>query len=96
LRKNVLVETADGWSGRVLDISAVGLRVSCARLLPEHTQVQATLRFEDDSQVQVKLGVVWTAPVGTRDNAEPEQGLEILEAQKDFYDALPKILPEPR
>jgi hypothetical protein len=81
----------DAFAGEVLDISAVGLRVLVvkARQAPQPGSklLSGTLSLEDGSHIRIKVKVARA----TRDGGNVEVGLEIAEADKSFFDALPKL-----
>ena len=80
----------DGFQAEVLDVSAVGMRVRVtgAKGVEVGAKLWAgMLSFEDGSNVRIKVRVARV----TRDQEHTELGLEIAEADKAFYDALPKL-----
>lgn len=79
-------EADDAFKGEVLDLSAVGMRLHLKRataLEPGRRLYSGTLTFENGAHVRIKVRVVRAS--GT------ELGLEVAEADKTFYDALPKL-----
>lgn len=85
-----LVFTADdGFSGDVLDLSAVGMRmrVKGGTESVSPRQLPGTLRFEDGSSVRIKVRIARAEVIGEFE----ELGLEITEADKSFFDALPEL-----
>lgn len=78
-------EADDLFKGEVHDLSAVGMRVVVRRggATPGKKLLPGTLTFENGANVRIKVRVV-------RANGS-ELGLEIAEADKSFYDALPKL-----
>jgi hypothetical protein len=80
----------DGFSGDVQDLSAVGLRVLCGKvkkLEPGGRLIGGTLTFENGTTVRIKVRVARVS----RESDKTELGLEIAEADKSFYDALPRL-----
>ncbi len=53
--------------------------------------VRGQLELEDGRRIPLRLRVIWANAAGAQGNEAPEVGFEVLEAQKDFYDALPMI-----
>lgn len=87
-----LVFTADeGFKGDVLDLSAVGLRVRVKGGTVEASSrvLGGMLTFEDGRHVRIKVRVARAEVIGEYE----ELGLEISEADKAFFDALPELKP---
>jgi hypothetical protein len=86
--RKLTFQADDGFKGEVLDLSAVGMKVSCKKKAPDvGEKLSGTLTFENGAHVRIKVTVVRSKRVG----GESEVGLEISEADKSFYDALPKL-----
>ena len=83
---------ADGaFGGEVSELSAVGmrLRVKATKAIETDGEVLAgTLTFETGANVRIKVRVARVKP---DDDEHLELGLEITEADKGFFDALPKL-----
>src|SRR5687768_12458842 len=80
----------EGFSGQVLDVSAVGMRlkVTSSKLpAPSNRLWPGTLSLEIGAHVRIKVRVTRVASGG----GGKEVGLEIAEADRAFYDALPKM-----
>jgi hypothetical protein len=80
----------DAFKGEVLDVSAVGMkvRVKAARAVaPSSRLYPGTLTFEDGSHVRIKVTVARAEPAGDF----VDLGLQVAEADKSFYDALPRL-----
>ena len=71
-------------------MSAVGLRVRSPQARPLHALLTGELQFDQDRKAQVKVKVVWTSPEGQGHLL----GLEIVEAGREFYEALPWFSPD--
>jgi hypothetical protein len=88
--RSLRFEADDSFKGDVTDLSAVGLKVICGpkvkKVDPGKT-LSGTLTFENGAHVRIKVKVARV----TRTVEQTEVGLEIAEADKSFYDALPKI-----
>ena len=81
----------DDQHGQVLDLSAVGLRVRTPKAWANGTRVgPLTLTFEDGRRAEVTAVVVW---VKRRDAAAAEMGLDLLEANRDYFDRLAPVRP---
>jgi hypothetical protein len=84
-------EADEAFKGEVLDLSAVGLRVKhrgATSETPGERLYAGTLTLENGAHVRIKVRVV---------RAEgAELGLEIAEADKTFYDALPRLRRDSR
>ncbi len=82
---------ADGlFRGDVTDLSAVGMRLVVKRdkaIEAGEALLAGTLTFEDGSHVRIKVRVARV----TLAAEDAELGLEIAEADKSFYDALPRL-----
>ena len=78
-------EADDAFKGDVVDLSAVGMRVRVKKeaVSPGPQLLPGTLTFENGLHVRIKVRVVRVDG--------PEVGLEIAEADRAFYDALPKL-----
>ena len=87
--RRLVFSADDGLKGDVLDLSAVGLRVrvrgGAAKASPR--LLQGTLTFEDGSRVRIKVKVARAEVIGEYE----ELGLEIAEADRTFFDALPEL-----
>lgn len=84
-------EADDAFKGEVLDLSAVGLRlrpkgVTSVTVGPK--LYAGTLTFESGAHVRLKVRVARASGA--------ELGLEIAEADKTFYDALPRLRRDSR
>ena len=80
----------DAFAGDVLDLSAVGLRVQVKpnrAVKPGDKLLSGTLTLENGSTIRIKVRVARSEKQGEL----VELGLEIAEADKSFYDALPKL-----
>ena len=73
----------------MLDLSAVGLRVRVkGGTVPANRQLLGgTITLEDGSHVRIKVRVARAEVIGEYE----ELGLEIAEADKTFFDALPEL-----
>jgi len=83
-------EADDGFKAEVTEISAVGMKARCrgAKAVEAGKKLwPGTLHFEDGSHVRIKVRVARVS----RDQEWTELGLEIAEADKAFFDMLPKI-----
>jgi hypothetical protein len=88
--RNLRFQADDSFKGEVIDLSAVGMKVVCGRvkrLEVSDRLVPGTLTLENGAHVRIKVKVARIEKTADR----TEVGLEIAEADKSFYDALPKI-----
>ncbi|MBK7857344.1 MAG: PilZ domain-containing protein [Archangiaceae bacterium] len=84
----------DAFKGEVLDVSAVGLKVRvpvAAAVEVSERVLPGTLTFESGSHVRIKVRVARVTP---EDHELVVLGLEIAEADKGFFDALPRLRRE--
>ena len=83
--RHLKFEADDAFKGEVLDLSAVGMRLIVTKAMPlvSDKLLSGTLTFEDGSHVRIKVRV--------RRAEADEVGLEIAEADKTFFEALPKL-----
>jgi hypothetical protein len=80
----------EGFSGDVTELSAVGLRLICGKVKKVEVGAKlfaGTLTFENGTDVRIKVRVARVS----RESDKTELGLEIAEADKSFYDALPRL-----
>lgn len=85
--RTVRFEAHGGPSAEVVDLSAVGMRVKVSQDLALQSVFSGVLHFDETRRAEVKVRVVWS-------NAAAQGhlvGLEIVEAGKDFFDALPSF-----
>lgn len=85
------VEAAGGWFGEVADLSAVGLRVCCQEPFEPSCRLSMVLRLENAQPIPVVARVVWVRRRDEENAVTPQMGLEIVEADRRFYEALPRI-----
>jgi PilZ domain len=78
--------TGGGVTAVGIDLSALGLKVRSPRLPAGEGPIAGVLHFDDREQAaEVKVRVAWSA----REGEEHLLGLEVVEADLAFYDALP-------
>jgi hypothetical protein len=87
--RRLVFSAEPGFRGDVLDLSAVGLRVRVrgGTVQAGPALLPGQLAFEDGSRVALKVRVARAEVIGEYE----ELGLEIAEADKSFFDALPEL-----
>jgi hypothetical protein len=83
----------DGWTGEVVDVSAIGLRVRSLAVLEVNHELDATLILPDERRLPVRGAVAWVDPP-LIEGTPGEFGLVLSNVSDDYLEALAGFFAE--